>query len=195
MTNHWQDKVIKTEQMTILLPGQTEPTLINLKCFPSSSQNRKSFVMVEMEFEERDRIKNWFKFGQLDKDGFMVSWKNKHRFAGYELHDELKANKEKLLPDGRLIICIQITVNFDRPELISTTASKAKPLQMKHQHNDHQPTENIYKDMLDQFVDVGGNVLLVFEDGEQQCHTFPLASRYPLNQFYLKNSFWIKYAL
>jgi hypothetical protein len=32
--------------------------------------------------------------------------------------------------------------------------------------------------MLDNFVDIeGSSVLLVFGDGEQRCHTFPLAAR------------------
>jgi DNA segregation ATPase FtsK/SpoIIIE-like protein len=42
------------------------------------------------------------------------------------------------------------------------------------------PTENLCKAMLlDKFVDIGAasSVLLVFSDGEQLCHTFPLAAR------------------
>jgi hypothetical protein len=38
--------------------------------------------------------------------------------------------------------------------------------------------ENISEVMLDQFVDIGGSsVVLVFEDGELRCHSFPLAAR------------------
>jgi hypothetical protein len=38
--------------------------------------------------------------------------------------------------------------------------------------------ENLSEVMLDNFVDIeGSSVLLVFEDGEQRCHTFPLAAR------------------
>jgi hypothetical protein len=38
--------------------------------------------------------------------------------------------------------------------------------------------EDLHDAMLDRFADFSAaSVLLVFEDGEQRCHTFPLAAR------------------
>jgi hypothetical protein len=138
-------------------------------------------VNVGIEFVKFETFKT-LTFGQLDKDGSMVSWYRNdekpksnefiYREWRYQFHDELKGETEKLLPDGRLIIYIQLTVKLDNSELIST-AVQSRPLRKQQ-----QPFENIYKDMVDQFVDIGGSVLLVFQDGEQQCHIFPLAARY-----------------
>jgi hypothetical protein len=49
-----------------------------------------------------------------------------------------------------------------------------------HQHLAAVPStpKNIFKDMAESFVDMKVNsVLIVFENGEQKCHTFPLAAR------------------
>jgi hypothetical protein len=45
--------------------------------------------------------------------------------------------------------------------------------------------KNLFKDMVDHFADMKlSAVLIVFRDGEQKCHTFPLAARKVLNGYF-----------
>jgi hypothetical protein len=45
--------------------------------------------------------------------------------------------------------------------------------------------KNIFGDMVNHFVDMKlSSVLIVFRDGEQKCHTFPLAARKALSGYF-----------
>jgi len=77
------------------------------------------------------------------------------------------AAPDRLLPRGILTVCVEIKI-LPAATIVS----------------DAIPSENLRQTMLDHFVDIGpSSVLLVFEDGEQRCHTFPLAAR---------NGVWLK---
>jgi hypothetical protein len=85
----------------------------------------------------------------------------------FRWHDEFEQ-----LPNGQLIIKVRL--------LVSLEANKAftKRVKSQQEQQKHQQVGNIYQDMVEQqYVNIGGNVLLVFEDGQQKCHTFPLAVR------------------
>jgi hypothetical protein len=168
MVNFTRDEVIETELLTIHLPGQSEPTIFKITCTPITSQATTMVQVVIHCSGEAD-----IKIGQLDKDGNVITWdKEAWEFAAFQDHETLLDNKDQLLPDGRLIIYIQIYSQINSPALVSTA------IRQQQQQEQQQPAaENIYKDLVDQFVDIGGSVLLVFDDGEQQCHTFPLAVR------------------
>jgi hypothetical protein len=93
-----------------------------------------------------------------------------------------------LLPAGRLILFVKATflIWSDRVRGNNTGTSTYSQRQLPHREN--QPVssslsakEDLCKTMLqdnNNLVDLGSaSVLLVFEDGEMQCHTFPLAAR------------------
>jgi hypothetical protein len=83
-------------------------------------------------------------------------------------HKELLADADILLPDGQLTILVNVTI-FTESDLYTETFTE--PL-LKSRKVNHLNA------MLDNFVDLGtDSVLLVFEDGEERCNTFPLASR------------------
>jgi hypothetical protein len=73
-------------------------------------------------------------------------------------HEELLSNAEMLLPGGHLIISIEVAV----PAESDTGSVASTPLQ----HPTTGPAEDLW-DVL----------LLVFQDGELRCHSFPLAAR------------------
>ena len=91
-------------------------------------------------------------------------------------HQMLKDSADQLMPCGVLTICVEIQIlpsiqTMNRSEL---TTKPVSPAQKKTSSN----KENIRETMLDNFLDIGpSSVILVFEDGEQRCHTFPLAAR------------------
>jgi hypothetical protein len=111
--------------------------------------------------------------GHLDKDGTLVVWEevksedSEMVFAWYRWHDKLEQ-----LPNDQLIINARFCLSLDADEAFT------KRVKSQQEQQKHQRVVNIYQDMVEQqYVDIAGNVLLVFEDGEQKCHTFPLAVR------------------
>jgi hypothetical protein len=167
-------QAIVSDQLTVLLPCQSEPTVFTIKCLPREWQNGQLCVKLVLQLEKELDSLISVELCQLGTWRADVAWKltpsdsDKSIYESFTSHDELEE-----LHDDRLIIYFRLTVDLNTPGLVSTTA---RPGQQKQ--DGQQPTENIYKDMLDPFVDVGGSVLLVFEDGELQCHPFPLAARY-----------------
>jgi hypothetical protein len=81
--------------------------------------------------------------------------------------------KLEQLPNDQLIINARFHLSLEADEAFT------KRVKSQQEQQKHQQIGNIYQDMVEQqYVDIGGNVLLVFEDGEQKCHPFPLAARY-----------------
>ena len=73
---------------------------------------------------------------------------------------------DRLMPGGCLVVHVELEIILDTFAVASLVTS---PLQQ----------EDLQHTMLDTFVDIGpSSVVLVFEDGELRCHTFPLAARY-----------------
>jgi hypothetical protein len=84
------------------------------------------------------------------------------------LHSQLESYN---LPGGQLTLIVKAKI-WLWPEGLEKTRPNG---QLEHGEESGESLSDI---MLDNFVDIGGSsVLLVFQDGEQQCHTFPLAAR------------------
>jgi hypothetical protein len=65
--------------------------------------------------------------------------------------------------------------------------ARSKPSLLMQQQQ-QKPGEDLCEVMLDNFVDIEGcSVLLVFVDGEQRCHSFPLAARKRTDMFLVTN--------
>jgi hypothetical protein len=91
-------------------------------------------------------------------------------------HQMLKDSADQLMPGGVLTVCVEIQIlpSIKTMSRSVLTTKPVSPAQKKKSSN----KENIRERMLDNFVDIGpSSVILVFEDGEQRCHTFPLAAR------------------
>jgi hypothetical protein len=91
-------------------------------------------------------------------------------------HQMLKASADQLMPGGVLTVCVEIQIlpSIKTMNCSELTTKPVSPAKEKKSSN----KENIRERMLDNFVDIGpSSVILVFEDGEQRCHTFPLAAR------------------
>jgi hypothetical protein len=90
-------------------------------------------------------------------------------FKGFLEKKVLLAHMDNLLPDGQLTILIKGKI-FALAKILAATCTNPDWMCQK---------ENTMCDVkLDTFVDLGSDsVLLVFEDGEERCHTFLLAAR------------------
>jgi hypothetical protein len=170
---NWDDDLTATEK-SIVLPDKSEPTVVRLAWLPCANVYRQYSVKAEITW--RPSLGNWnTEYGQLDKDGSPVPWPLDPYFPypkPYFSREELLKKREQLLPDGRLIFYAKLT-HKSKPTKMIGSIIQPRPLRQQQQSR-----ENPYKDMVEQqFVDLGGSALLVFEDGEQQCHSFPLAAR------------------
>jgi hypothetical protein len=118
--------------------------------------------------------------GQLDRIGSERIWETYTsnnrasldlkdiRCSGSLHHEELLADADSLLPDGQLIILVKVTI-YTKSSLYGESFTEPRLTSQEFNQS------NV---MMDNFVDLGADsVLLVFEDGEERCHTFPLAAR------------------
>jgi hypothetical protein len=137
--------------------------------------------------------------GLLSADGSEHTWetyeasnyRKESVFVATKPHAELNAAASSLMPNGRLTIFVEIrnVVKYRysigiQPLQGHTTTPAPRDL----------PPENISGVMLDNFVDLNNSsVLLVFEDGEQRCHTFPLAARQRVFKCCLQIQFTLSY--
>jgi hypothetical protein len=137
--------------------------------------------------------------GSLDKDGNEKIWKKCDIRHGGEVRAERNRgdffkDAESLLPNGRLQLFVKATFHGRSDRIVVNAAnSRIRPplggglkqeqtkeaLSRRRRSSNRSAAEDLCQMMLDNLVDLGGaaSVLLVFEDGEQPCHTFPLASR------------------
>ena len=136
---------------------------IDLALFPTSK--------ISQELLNNARVA--MRIGLTDLNGclvvlnqnFCIEGKSKGIWAGVS-YEKLQAAADRLLPGGKLTVCAEIAFP---PEVWVVSEEPARM---------PRPTADISQVMLNNFVDIGpSSVLLVFEDGEQRCHTFPLASR------------------
>jgi hypothetical protein len=81
------------------------------------------------------------------------------------------ADADRLLPEDRLTLHIEIEILLKDVDSVATAANW--PLATTAQYS----TDNLEGSMLEEFVDIPASVLLIFADGEQRCHTFPLVAR------------------
>jgi hypothetical protein len=171
----YNSEPIGTKQLSINLPGQSAPTVFNIVCCPRLIVNFQGRVGVGIFLEQPLSSSSviGIELGHLDKDGTLVVWEevksedSEMVFAWYRWHDKLEQ-----LPNDQLIINARFCLSLDADEAFT------KRVKSQQEQQKHQRVVNIYQDMVEQqYVDIAGNVLLVFEDGEQKCHTFPLAVR------------------
>ena len=175
---------------TIFLNGKADQFLNSyFRCYPNGYSELTTgstvleFVVIDVGKSLSSDIKAQVTLGMPDKNGELKAvkkavldlrkavGKKKHcRFVSASVpHLWFKAAPERLLPSNRLTLCIEVEI-LHGPTFssISPTAPQLK----------HSASENCRLTMLDTFVDIGpSSVVLVFEDGELRCHTFPLASR------------------
>jgi hypothetical protein len=96
---------------------------------------------------------------------------NKVLVAAYLPHAILLADADRLLPEDQLSCHIEIEILLKDVDTADVAANW--PLATVAQCS----TENLRASMLDDFVDIPSTVQLVFADGQQRCHTFPLVAR------------------
>jgi hypothetical protein len=115
--------------------------------------------------------------GVLNVDGLAHIWEtfvdastSSHQedrvFTAYKsVSDLTRRETDYLKPDGSLTILVNLRCLDWGPDSSPITAASQ--------------IDNLFDVMLvDKFVDVGrGSILLVFQDGEQLCHTFPIEAR------------------
>jgi hypothetical protein len=118
-------------------------------------------------------------FGLLDDEGDERIWYNAAKEHTYDIradmsHEKLLRAADELLPNDRLAIFFKIWCSaMSKTEMVSD-------MLMENSSGTALP-ENMYSIMLDQFVHIErGSVRLVFQDGDLDCHTFPLALRHAL---------------
>ena len=189
-------EAIKSKQFSIQLPGKDNNSLWTIRCFPKQVDDRGAeTVVVALCLCSPDVIlKVAISIGLLTKDGAEEIWKeethklyckkggNPETVQASTTHAALRAAADRLLPDGRLHIYVKIrllasTATMINSEIKIIGSSLSRQLQQQSLEDKSNTEENISDVMLSTFVDVGANVLLVFKDGEQMCHTFPLAAR------------------
>ena len=89
-------------------------------------------------------------------------------------HEDLLSSADRLMPDGTLTIYIEIKILPSWATVIHGSLQNVVPAQPAQALT----PKNIFEDMVDNFVNLKlGSLLIVFQDGEQNCHAFPLAAR------------------
>ncbi len=89
-------------------------------------------------------------------------------------HQKLLSSAERLMSGGTLTIYIEIKILPSSATVINGSLQNVDPAQPAPA----LALKNIFEDMVDNFVYLKlGSVLIVFQDGEQNCHAFPLAAR------------------
>jgi hypothetical protein len=157
-----------------------------LKCWPNWESNVHLRVFPVKNTTIDGSVYASVAFKLLEKEGghkllkdVVHNWWDKDESINCDVqasHQMLKDSADQLMPCGVLTICVEIQIlpsiqTMNRSELTTKPVSPAKKMKSSNK-------ENIRKTMLDNFVDIGpSSVILVFEDGEQRCHTFPLAAR------------------
>jgi hypothetical protein len=91
-------------------------------------------------------------------------------------HEKLQSSSERLMPGGTLTICFEIKIF---PSVATVTHGSLQSVAPPPTRAVGASTQkNIFEDMVDNFVNMKLNsVLIVFMDGQQKCHAFPLAAR------------------
>ena len=170
-----------TETLPIHLPGIGETEWV-LSCrfsscdgWPYNKEWGRGSVELSIQLNNSQPSNKFlFSIGLLDRDG-SERCACKRQAGTVDISQAwLRESAEVLLPGGTLHAHFKIF--FTCMDKLVTRTKMTRQLQQLG-----QPTENLFSSMADSsFVDIGpsSSVLLVFEDGEQRCHTFPLAARH-----------------
>jgi hypothetical protein len=89
---------------------------------------------------------------------------------------------ERLMPDGILTIDIEIKILPSVMTVVHGSPQEGGGAQrdcvLCHRTSKKNTGTDFFGDMVDNFVDMKlGSILIIFQDGEQKCHAFPLAAR------------------
>jgi hypothetical protein len=92
---------------------------------------------------------------------------------------------ERLMPGGTLSICVKISILPCMATLVHGSVQDGGPVPAPSRALTGESPTNIFEDMVDNFFEMKlGSILIIFEDGDQKCHAFPLAARH---------AFWWKF--
>jgi hypothetical protein len=163
--------------VSIPLPEAAQETAtMTVVCTPRNSTGKAEFT-IRIKFSSlRCKPLTQVSIVLLDRTGSEKSWGT---FLGKEAHSYYtnlsrgNIHYDNLLSEGRLTILFKTRIWLWPEGMEETNRSK---LRLEHHA---ESAESLSSIMLDNnFVDLGGSsVLLVFQDGKQRCHTFPLAAR------------------
>jgi hypothetical protein len=157
-------------RFTFPLPGVEEKAALEIQCYVQ----RPTVVEVRVELRiPRTAVGNDVKtvtsIGLVDRNSVEVIWgeSSDNRFTASMPHAKLLAEAADLLPGGEITFLVKVSV--------ATCAGIG--IEGRPPAKNQKGEESLSEAMLDNFAEIGGTVLLVFEDGEQRCHSFPLAAR------------------
>jgi hypothetical protein len=188
------NEVLAAKQLTIPLPGSPRETAhLSLSCLLNDNEDnrvRGGGLHIRMTATLRmshagTAWKTTLSIGLLNKDGVELFPRDFTARNGCSNEISLKLGRLQVLgdregilhPNGRLVIIAKVTFFTWSPEIVS----EKRPLMAPKQLAEGAVAARLHHqnlNMLDNFVDLGAaSVLLVFQDGEQLCHTFPLAAR------------------
>jgi hypothetical protein len=187
------DEALPPQRFVIRPPDQSWTASLTIKCYPRHSTaddwDKKLTLKAVLDFShgQPNNLIAGLSFGLLDKEGAEVINSCGLAIDGSEyktsmLQQTLTEQADTLLPDGRLTIAAKVSFATWDEVVVENGANRIQ----HHRPQMTQPAGDLFDAMLESFVEIGGSVLLVFEDGEQRCHTFPLAARYDRYSILLK---------
>ena len=176
---------LRTKRMTVPLRGRGagQSSEWRLTCWPNQAsesgdlQNAVELRLINYtknknqdgEVEAKVIIGLRDKYGDLDVVKHVVcKVRNEQMISATVPHEKITASADRLLHRGMLLIYLEIEILLPDTSAINRSSALARC-----------STADLRHSMLDApFVDLGpSSVLLVFKDGEQRCHTFPLVAR------------------
>jgi hypothetical protein len=167
MKNFNNDSPLEPKGFIIALPEGQEDAGMTVDCCPRDVTNVT--VAATVTYKLRSPVTH-ISIGLLDRTGAERIWSTSpqitdtEHFSRHEAslsHRKLLAEENSLLPGGHITIFVKVTISF-----------------WSELEHPREPKENLFDAMLAKYVDFAdASVLLVFADGEQRCHTFPLAAR------------------
>jgi hypothetical protein len=163
---------------SIPLAERKEKAAMEIVCFP-----RYTYCLTPIHIKVEVKLKlpksvgdiaTAASIGLLGKDGkerILGETSGGTPYTAVIPHSELLAEAENLLPENQLTIFAKVSISVWSDIEMETRSTPS----LEHQKESADCLSEI---MLDNFVEIGGSsVLMVFEDGEQRCHSFPLAAR------------------
>jgi hypothetical protein len=182
------------QPLTIQLPSEPRTTaILSLSYLLNDDVSRNPLgglgmsVTAALKFAHAQTDwKTTLSIGYLNKDGaelfhreIIGEDKGKNEITLSLCRGQVLGDKEGILhPDGRLVIVAKVTFFTWTPSVVSENRAIIVARQQLMPEGQAARLQDLGSAMLDNFVDLGAaSVLLIFQDGELRCHTFPLAAR------------------
>jgi hypothetical protein len=197
-----QDKSMESNQVAFKLPSVSEEAAtITINCYPNvrptMDDHQRVLMRSSLQFSSRESDWNFsMSIGLPNKDGVEEYQKKTTGIAIYDKDVSLRLDRQKVLnilqPDGSLVIIVKVTCVFVVTPVVFDKTGPIFDHQQMQEGQQLPGKESLSTTMLDNFVHLGAaSVLLVFQDGEQLCHTFPLAARNGKQFFF--STFWLSF--